>query len=185
MPIKFQVEHDTQLRFWSNSKEPYGVRVRGFAEDVLRAFPDHELIFRSHPRDNGPERYLRQHSDAFRSHPRARFEAEGTTYQWIKHSKAVLGINSTVLLEALSFLTKPILAFGTGLFSDNGVMLEVGGDESRLREILSWSPSEARCRWFMTLLMHHHVPYKIDLKDVKAYPQLSALITQCKEGIVA
>ena len=76
---------------------------------------------------------------------------------------------------------KPVLAFGAGLFSENNVFLEAKGDVKRLPEVLSHEPSERRARWFMSLLMRRHIPYKIDLKDVEFYPELNAMIRQCKE----
>jgi len=180
--IPLQVERDTQLLYWSECPARHPNRLQWFVEQVCRAFPNERLIFRPHPRDKDTGERISQSCGAFRGHKSSTLESGGNTYQWIKHARAVISINSTVLLEALTFLTVPILAFGTGLFTGNGIFLEAKGDTGRLKEIFSYSIPVERRRWFLSILMQRHIPYKMDFNgDTSFYPELNALIKMTKE----
>ncbi|MDD2943137.1 MAG: hypothetical protein PHC51_09255 [bacterium] len=78
--------------------------------------PDYEVIVKLHPK--ATYAYVPVSSRA-----NFRIVAGGSLEQWLASSEIVIGINSTVLLEA-AVLGKRVVAFGAGLFSGSGAVLE-------------------------------------------------------------
>jgi hypothetical protein len=173
--VPLQVEKDTQLLFWSGCDAYYPNRQVWFIDRVCEAFPDMKIIIRPHPLDAETPDMIRRHSIGFRRHKDIHFRAERSSYDWIAGSVGVVGINSTVLMEALT-LAKPVCAMGWGIFSGNGVMYECEGDPSRLRAFLNYRPNRSRVTRFLHLLMSRQIPYRLNDADVNRYPVLVALL---------
>ena len=129
---------------------------------------------------NGLERRMDEHvRKLLANHPNATLRNEGASLQWCAAAGAVVGINSTVLLEALTF-NKPVLAFGDGIASDNGVVLEVRGDVKRFREILDYKPDLSAIRRFLHLLFQRQIPIAVQPDQFNRYPKLVEFVRQVR-----
>jgi len=115
-----------------------------FVEQVCNTFPDWPIVFRPHPkwpRVTNDCRQLR----ALTRHKQASFISTHNSYHWAARASAVVGINSTVLIEALTYY-KPVYAIGKGVFSSNGVMLDAYRQPEQMREVLDYKPDPIRIR---------------------------------------
>ncbi len=109
--VPLQDECDTNIV----DSSPY-TKMDDFVRDLSRQFPDKKFIVRPHPR--AEHTHLGQYHNV-------EVRSDGNIYDWLAHADAVVGINSTVLLEAL-LLNKRVFAFGEGLLSGLGVFFEPG-----------------------------------------------------------
>ncbi len=107
--VPLQDETDTNI----TEASPYKT-MDAFVCDVSMRLPTERIIVRRHPRFMDVE--LGNYSNV-------EYRNDGELYDWLRGAKAVIGINSTVLLEAL-LLEKPIVAMGQGLASGLGVFHE-------------------------------------------------------------
>ncbi|MBI3299651.1 MAG: hypothetical protein HYZ75_15910 [Elusimicrobia bacterium] len=105
-----QVESDSNILKHSPIKS-----MSRFVRTIRRMFPDEEIVVRPHPKARPPRFAL----------PRGCSYADPTVglHPLLSRAKAVAALNSTVILEALSHF-KPVVAFGAGLFSGHGAVLE-------------------------------------------------------------
>ena len=177
--IPLQTEKDTNMLYWSCLGSSYPIRMVRFTDMVCRMFPDRQLVFRPHPRDPLTANQVAD-SRAFRSHEDAVMCSDGSSFQWIKNATAVIGINSTVLIEALTFMTVPIAAIGVGVFSEHGVMIEAKGDESRLRDVLVHKPDPTTIYGFLGLLYERQVPYSLHPDEFPFFPVLTDMLNHAK-----
>jgi hypothetical protein len=90
-------------------------------------------------------------------------------------AKAVIGFNSTVLLEALTYM-KPVCAIGRGVFSGNAVVLECNGEPHLLAETLEFRPDLIRIAAFLDVLLRRQIPYGLSPIQVREYPILMDLV---------
>lgn len=167
--VILQVEKDTQLLFWSGCDASYPNRQVWFVNQVCQAFPNERLIIRLHKRDMSLVVRLKANCPALIQHQNVSFKSDGTSYDWIIGAKAVVGINSTVLLEALTYY-KPVCAMGMGVFTDNGVMLECKGNPSILTKLPEYQPDREQITKFLHLLMERQIPYRLKATNVNKYP---------------
>ncbi len=110
--VPLQVDTDTSILEGSPFPD-----MRTFVSYLERWIPDEfEVIFKIHPKS---------HYTYLLGSTRANFTflASGSIGNYLRDSEFVLGINSTVLLEALA-LGKKVIAFGEGIFSDCKVLTE-------------------------------------------------------------
>jgi len=173
--VPLQKESDTQVLYWSGCCAPYPDRQSWFVEQVCRLFPEDNIIIRPHPRDHEVIQRIQRSAPAFRAHPRAAFRTEGSSFDWAAGAKLVLGISSTVLLEALTF-NKPVCALGRGIFSGSAALLECDGDFHSLALAKTYAPDLARVRSLLFRLMNHQIPYTVTADDVMKYGALEDLI---------
>ena len=172
--VPLQVESDMQIEHFSNLPKGGRMIQEDFAEAVLKAFPDKRIVFRPHP--------LARHVGgkiaalpASQAHGNAEIRADGNSYQWIRNAVAVVGINSTVLIEALTFF-KPVAAVGKGVFSGNGVVMECGGDLKALRKVLDYQPSEKHITAFLDLLLDRQIPAGVPYEQAERWPVYQELL---------
>ncbi|MFQ5429785.1 MAG: DapH/DapD/GlmU-related protein [Phycisphaerae bacterium] len=113
--VPLQDERDLNITLAS----PYPT-MDAFVSALAARFPSETLIVRPHP----------QFPDVrLTPHPRVEVRRDGSLGSWLKHAVAVVGINSTVLIESLAW-GKPTHAVGAGLASGLDVMFEAGAVES-------------------------------------------------------
>ncbi len=173
--VPLQVEHDTQIKYWSGCQKLNGSRQAWFLDKICSVFHDRKIIVRPHPRDRGIQQRLEARSPAVANHFNLQFRSEGSSYDWVAGAEAVVGINSTVLLEALTFF-KPVCAFGQGVFTGNQVVVEHAIDPDALLRIHTYQPDPQRIVRFIHLLMQRHIPYRLRPADIDQYPVLGQMI---------
>ena len=173
--VPLQYEYDAQILHHSCCEARHGGRVIWAIDQICRQFPDHKIIIRPHPKVPKFVNTLRTRSKNLRRHSDVEITQIGNTYQWLKHARAVVGINSTVLTEALTF-EKPVAALGEGIFSGNGVCLECWGNAERLREVLDYIPNGDRINQFITLLRTRQILYSTPARQLLRFPILKASI---------
>lgn len=112
--VPLQDERDLNITLAS----PYET-MDAFVTALATKFPSERFIVRPHP----------SFSDvALRPHANVMVRSDGPLHGWIKHADAVVGINSTVLLESLAW-SKPTHAVGAGLATGLDVMYEASSIE--------------------------------------------------------
>lgn len=107
--VPLQDERDLNITLAS----PYRT-MEAFVSALARRFPAERFIVRPHPqfREVSLER-----------HDNVAVRDDGPLHGWLKHADAVVGINSTVLLEALAW-GKPVHAVGEGVATGLDVLYE-------------------------------------------------------------
>jgi len=114
-----QLENDTNLIV--NSKRFKS--MENFVSYVVNELEGENIIIKTHPLDNDKERFEKFNSE------KVKVLHEGDLSLLIENSKAVIGINSTVLLEALKYDTN-IYMFGDYLLNNKKVVIECGAYDS-------------------------------------------------------
>ncbi len=89
--------------------------MTAFIRHVAAALPGERLLFKCHPLDPGKEGYLRLREE----HGNISVLEDADLKQLLAECSCVVGINSTVLLEALLF-DKPVTYLGAGVGSNKG-----------------------------------------------------------------
>jgi len=107
--VPLQDETDTNIL----EASPYG-RMNDFVRDLSAQLPDERLIVRRHPR------FMDVELDTYSN---VEYRNDGNLYDWLTNATAIVGINSTVLLESLVF-DKPIFTVGESLATGLGVYHE-------------------------------------------------------------
>lgn len=111
--VPLQDEKDTNVTRHSPFKTMFE-----FVKEVKRLFPERNIVLRHHPRYQAPGVHTLVDD-------RVMVAEEGHLYEWLRGAAGVVGINSTVLFEALLF-GKPVIAFGESAATGLGVFSETG-----------------------------------------------------------
>lgn len=116
--VPLQVDTDSNVTLHS----PFASMAEFLQHLVAAVRPDYRVIVRPHPLASYP-----YDIDCGRSN----FQVDRRTplYELIAAAEYVIGINSTVLLEALAF-EKKVLAFGRGIFDGSGAIGKVGSQDT-------------------------------------------------------
>ena len=117
--VPLQVETDSNILKNSSIK-----RMKDLVKRVATIFKDEIIIVRPHPKH--PDVKLGRMANI-------RIDTRSGLHNLVKKARVVIGINSTVLLEALTYF-KPVVALGKGLFSNHNVLIE--GQDLTIEEIL-------------------------------------------------
>ena len=175
--LPLQVESDSQVMFAANVPEKMGLRQAWLVDLVCRSFPDRQIVIRPHPFDLKTMERIGEYSSAMRGHANVQVHPPkrglNNSYQYCAHARAVIGVNSTVLTEALTF-GKPVAAFGRGVFTENDVVLEMDRD-SNPRKVVEFVPDRLALTRYFTLLFARQVPYDCAVDDVSRYPVLQGM----------
>lgn len=108
--VPLQVETDSNILKNSAIKT-----MKGLVKRVAFMFKDEIIIVRPHPKH--PDVKLGRIANM-------RVDTKSDLHNLVKKARVVIGgINSTVLLEALTYF-KPVVALGEGLFSNHNVLIE-------------------------------------------------------------
>jgi len=175
--VPLQVEKDTQILYFSGMDDvPWKQRIPQLVTNVCETFPDYRIEFKVHPRKKQDQIAMLWSHPAVKKHGRCGIHESGNSYQWIKNCRAVVGINSTVLTEAVTF-HKPVYAYGDGIFTGNGAVMEGGP----LREILDFEPDPGRIYQYLTLLFRRQIPYNLKSEDVLKYDVLRQMVTYASQ----
>lgn len=154
--VPLQDERDVNITLAS----PYP-SMNAFVTALSWKFPNERFVVRPHP----------QFSDvAISPRPNLMVTTEGFLHSWIQHADAVVGINSTVLIESLAW-NKPTHSVGAGVTTGLDVMYESDGVEKMTlrREIDS-----ARCDRIRRLLSELIFRRQFDRRDLHILDRLRA-----------
>ena len=120
--IPLQLEHDSQIVKFAKFK-----RNRDLINFVSKAFPNESIVVKPHPLDANKSSYVLGRNNVE--------VVQGVnTHHLINNSKYVIGNNSTVLIESLLY-DKIVVAFGKGIFTGKGVVLEAHDNVNQLAQI--------------------------------------------------
>ncbi|WP_377806280.1 hypothetical protein [Azospirillum sp. A29] len=112
--IPLQMESDTNIIYHSSFK-----KMRDFVIRISQSLPNKILLIRPHPNQMDVE--LGDLPD------NCIVTNAGSLYYWLRKSEAVIGINSTVLIEACA-MYKPVCGFGDGIGRRKGIFITEGDD---------------------------------------------------------
>jgi len=151
-----QLENDTNLIV--NSKRFKS--MENFIEYIISELPDEKFIIKTHPLDNEKERFEKFESK------RIKVVHEADMSKLIEKSKAVLGVNSTVLLEALKYDVN-VYMFGEYLLSNKKVVIECGLNDS-LKNL--WTDKYHSSRKAKDLIIKEFTERQINVRNLKDIP---------------
>ena len=171
--VPLQIVQDTTIRYWSNIPEHIGHRVLWFAERMCEVFADEKIVLRAHPNDRGT--INEKLAEIAKRFPRVQVTTCGTSLEWAAGAKAVVGINTTCLLEALTFF-KPVAALGEGVFSGNGVVHEADGDFESMRHVLAMPIDVEQITRFLHVLFQRQIPINVQPEHFTLFPHLVGLV---------
>jgi len=158
--VPLQLPNDTNI--WMNS--PHFKKMEDFVEFCLDVFKDtgKQVVFKKHPRDK-------------RKYP-GHVLLNGNIHGLVKKSCAVVGINSTVLVEALMH-GKPVASVGLGLLTGLGVHLECHENKFAIRNILDWEPPRDRINELIHHLYYHRQMHLTSVEDLKECLEHNEVLT--------
>jgi len=108
--VPLQDEKDTNIYKYSPFK-----RMDDFVKYLHGRIPDKTIVVRPHPR--GEELSLTSRENII-------VRTDGSIYDWVYAADRIIGINSTVLIEA-TLTDKPVFGVGEGLSTGLGVIFDV------------------------------------------------------------
>jgi hypothetical protein len=141
--VPLQLERDTAFELcpFRNNQE--------IVEYVEQALPGEKIIFKVHPLDVDSEYHVSAKNLLL---PASNRDLKSLIVQ----SKAVVGSNSTVILEAL-MLRKKCATYGVGFTTNHNVTLECHEDLERLSTLDSWQPDLQKIDAFLSLLLSKQI----------------------------
>lgn len=149
--VPLQVDTDTSIALSSPFKS-----MKTFIEMLEEWVPaEYEIVLKLHPKATYSYVPLSPRSNV-------RVVAGGSIDEWLASAETVIGINSTVLLEAAA-LGKRVIAFGKGLFSGTGAILEADL-QSDAGQLFNTRPSQSEID---SLLYHLVFERQISLEEVE------------------
>lgn len=165
--IVTQLENDTNLIVNSNRFKS----MEKFVEYCLQHIPKtEEIIIKLHPLENDPERFERFKSE------RIQVLLDGDLTDLLKNSKAVIGVNSTVLLESLQYNTN-VYFFGKGVISNKDVAIDCTDPKTQLSEV--WTEDEFTSLQNKMMVVNAFKDRQIHLPSLHAYT-IAELVTTKK-----
>lgn len=165
--VVLQLENDANNRYFS----PFFRSNRYFLKFLSALLAEEDVIFCPHPLEPRLERRPSESKYGDLERPGFRLAPQGgMTIDLIPRARSVIGVNSTVLIEALAY-GKPVVAYGKGVFTGNDSVLEADLKTTR-GDILSYTPDPHAVDHFLTKLLE--VQFPID--------DISKLVRKLKDG---
>jgi len=156
--LAVQTNNDAPMQHFfpggNNAQPGQDNRKLAFLELCKSYLPkDREVIVRPHPKERRlPSKFKMPDNWRVDDH-------KERIYPMLRRASAVVGVNSTVLTEAMG-LNIPIASLGYGSWKGTNCTLDCAADPSQLRYILDVGHDrEARTRYLCRLLKHHQVPH--------------------------
>ncbi len=129
--IPLQLDHDTSITLDSHMCK----NMRSLVTFVAKQFPDTQIVVRPHPLM--PDYLLPQLSNVM-------VVNDVPTLALAKDARAIIGVNSTVMIESLMHM-KPVMFMGDGVLdSTSGVCLKFDG--KNLHDIMSFVPMVSKVK---------------------------------------
>ena len=131
--IPLQLEHDISII----KDSPYFKMMRNLVAFVAYSCPGVPIIVKQHPAGDPQEKYTAWAKLEITKDVKVIYDPSVRTIDLVPHCSAIVGINSTVMMESLLFY-KPMISFGYSmLFEPNSHILKKG---ERLKEYFNlWS----------------------------------------------
>ncbi len=150
-----QLENDTNLIVNS----PRFKNMESFVSYVIAELGDHHrIVVKTHPLDHDKARF-----DKFSSET-VEVVHEGDVDELLEGASAVVGINSTVLMEALKYDLN-IYMFGEGLLSNKGVVIELAHESRALSRV--WREHLYASREAKDMLVQAFVSRQICISELR------------------
>jgi len=142
--VPLQLESDTAFDLcpFENNQQ-----IISYVEDVL---PTDTLIFKIHPLDSEPNYNVKRQNTLLPSSNR-------DLKLLISSCSAVVGSNSTVILEAL-LAGKKCATYGVGFSTNHNITLECHDELEKLSQLNSWEPDEEKVDRFIYSLIARQIP---------------------------
>jgi hypothetical protein len=138
--VPLQVENDSAVLKYSPVKS-----MAEFVAQVHQVFPDADVVVRPHPKATTP---------LFPLPPRYVYSDPAVgLHQLLSQAKGVVALNSTVVLEALTYF-KPVVTFGEGVFSGHGAVVEAARSTPREMRAFVGRPIDDRRRERIATLLY-------------------------------
>ncbi|GAB4363554.1 MAG: nitrogen fixation protein FixF [Oricola sp.] len=147
--VPFQVPSDMQilaLSRWIGSM----VQLHGEIAALADAFPDRHFVIKEHPS------FPLSIQGVVRPHSRIHFANSGNTRALIEGADAVITVNSTVGLEALT-LGKKVITLGDAHYAIDGIVLPAGdraGLHDAFAKLDAWRPDDDRRQRFIRFVFN-------------------------------
>jgi capsule polysaccharide modification protein KpsS len=135
--VPLQLEADTSILHDS----AYIKTMYSLVGFVSKHFFDFPVVVCKHPKDSSEYNFKN-----------VIYTTNISTLSLIPHARAVIGINSTLLIESLIY-SKPVLALGKNVASGKGVFYEGEGAFLNPRKLLEIQPSQEAIDQVLTLLL--------------------------------
>lgn len=167
--VPFQVPSDMQilaLSPWIKSM----VQLHGEVAALADAFPERRFVIKEHPS------FPLSIQDVVRAHSHIHFANSANTRELIEGADAVITVNSTVGLEALT-LGKKVITLGDAHYAIDGIVLHAENRAAlhdALAKLDEWEPDDERRRRFIRFVFNRFlVPLKRTAPDKDALAILS------------
>jgi capsular polysaccharide export protein len=150
--VPFQVPSDMQVTLHS----PWIRSMEQFLDVVLAAAdrsPDDVFVIKEHPT------FRRSVIGTRPNHPRVIFANDNVTSELIGNARAVVTINSTVGIEALS-LSKPVITLGDACYEIDGLVQSARSDDQlddALKITRNWAPDDTLRQQYLGYLWGHYL----------------------------
>lgn len=147
--VPFQVPSDMQILALS----PWIADMKHLYNEVLglaKKFEDLHFVIKEHPS------FPLSIQGSVEKHPRIHFRNHRITRELIEGSDAVLTVNSTVGLEALT-LGKKVITLGNAHYAIDGLALKVGNREElcdAIKKLPEWTPDNKRREKFIRFVFN-------------------------------
>lgn len=137
--VPLQLGEDTSIVLDS----PYFKTMSTLMGFVRQNFPDIKVVVKKHPFD----KIDHNSCGTIQADPAMRFN------DLVQNARAVVGINSTTLIEALVH-GKPVATLGYNVASNKGVYVEPEAAFRDIRKVLTWCPEQATVEATLDMLYH-------------------------------
>lgn len=129
--IPQQLEHDTSITLDSKYVKHFNSLIRF----VAKTFPNELIITRPHPLQSSVE---------ITNLDNVITEFTHSTYELAAHAKAIIGVNSTVMIESLHH-GKPMVFFGDGVLDGSGIYSKYKLGDC-LKRLIDYTPNRDKIR---------------------------------------
>ncbi|MHA1378138.1 MAG: capsular polysaccharide export protein, LipB/KpsS family [Candidatus Helarchaeota archaeon] len=154
--LPLQVHDDTQILIHSPLIQTMDQLVKLVLEYLP---PNYHLIIKEHPKELEHNKiFIKRIKSLIKKCNNVRLYSKINIYQLIKKCSAVVTINSTVGIEALTYY-KPVIVLGKAVYGKKGFTCDVSNlDElpSVLKKALSYQPNKEKLNKFLYLLIFHY-----------------------------
>lgn len=145
--------------------------------------PDRPVIVRPHPHAlEDWEEHLQQYLDHFRDNWEFQSPVDQPLYEYLPRCSAVVGVNSTVLTEALCLKGMRIAALGHHVFDGAGVVLECAEHPEYLGGLLTHEcalPLRGAVESYLCALLRQQLSYDASPADVRNCQPVAEWLKRC------
>lgn len=109
-------------------------------------------------------------------------DSESNFYDLLKECSALVTVNSTTAIEALS-VGVPVAVLGEHVWTGSrGVFLDCSRMPKRLGSLFSWKADEEKVKRFLCAVKRQHVPYNTSIENLREHPEFRKWISRLKKA---